>query len=187
MFLPLSREKLEFPAFHLYLWINQIFNSPFQQLYNTYTPSSYGNLEPTSISYALVAPNCYGGPQQAIGTVIRPASSFNPPPQMVASSQNLRKCTATPPDHRGSFLNRPFLVTISGASVNTLAFHPQHHLLIPSAPQTLNRQMYHFTSNPPVVTVTPPIPPTTTAPADSSKYLYGWLKLIVIERIEYIF
>lgn len=48
-----------------------------QHLYNTYTPSSYGNLEPSSISYALVTPDLYNGNQTMAlhSTMMRPPSN----------------------------------------------------------------------------------------------------------------
>lgn len=48
-----------------------------QHLYNTYTPSSYGNLEPSSISYALVSPDLYNGNQTMTlhSTMMRPSSN----------------------------------------------------------------------------------------------------------------
>lgn len=62
----------------------------FQQLYNTYTPSSYGNLEPTSISYALVTPNCYGSNQAIHGGVVRPGSNtYNGPPPNLSNNKFL--------------------------------------------------------------------------------------------------
>lgn len=47
-----------------------------QHLYSTYTPSTYGNLEPNSISYALVAPDLYNGNQTMTlhSTMMRPAA-----------------------------------------------------------------------------------------------------------------
>lgn len=47
-----------------------------QHLYSTYTPSTYGNLEPNSISYALVAPDLYNGNQTMTlhSTMMRPAT-----------------------------------------------------------------------------------------------------------------
>lgn len=53
------------------------FCSVFQHLYNTYTPSSYGNLEPSSISYALVTPNLYSNDQALHGGMIRPQNLYN--------------------------------------------------------------------------------------------------------------
>lgn len=47
-----------------------------QHLYNTYTPSSYGNLEPSSISYALVTPDLYNGNQ----TMTLHSTMMRPPP-----------------------------------------------------------------------------------------------------------
>lgn len=49
-----------------------------QHLYNTYTPSSYGNLEPSSISYALVTPDLYNGNQTMAlhSTMMRPNATI---------------------------------------------------------------------------------------------------------------
>lgn len=48
-----------------------------QHLYNTYTPSSYANLEPSSISYALVPNDLYNGNQTMTlhSTMMLPASN----------------------------------------------------------------------------------------------------------------
>lgn len=47
-----------------------------QHLYSTYTPSTYGNLEPSSISYALVTPDLYNGNQTMAlhSTMMRPTT-----------------------------------------------------------------------------------------------------------------
>lgn len=49
----------------------------FQHLYNTYTPSSYGNLDPSSISYALVPPNLYSSNLAMHAGLVGPAARYN--------------------------------------------------------------------------------------------------------------
>lgn len=63
----------------------------FQHLYNTYTPSSYGNLDPSSISYALVPPNLYSSNLAMHAGLVGPAARYSHP--MHAPNQpNLSMC-----------------------------------------------------------------------------------------------
>lgn len=38
-------------------------------------------------------------------------------------------------------------------NVNAVTFHTQHHVLLPSGTQTLNRHVYRFTPNPNIATI----------------------------------
>ncbi|XP_055301870.1 uncharacterized protein LOC129568237 [Sitodiplosis mosellana] len=106
-----------------------------QHLYNTYTPSSYGNLEPSSISYALVTPDIYNGNQ----TMALHSTMMRPP-----SNQTANAAAATgiynhtlPHNLRKAF--RPSSSSPIPDVPSTL------HILIPANPtQTLNRHLYHL-------------------------------------------
>lgn len=62
-----------------------------QHLYNTYTPSTYGNLEPSSISYALVAPDLYNGNQTMAlhSAMMRPTAIQNNQSSMTPAATGL--------------------------------------------------------------------------------------------------
>ncbi|XP_031633868.1 uncharacterized protein LOC116347430 [Contarinia nasturtii] len=111
-----------------------------QHLYNTYTPSSYGNLEPSSISYALVTPDLYNGNQ----TMALHSTMMRPPSNQLSTS-NVNAATATgiynhTLPHNLRTLNKTFRPTSSSPIPDV-----PHHILIPANPtQTLNRHLYHL-------------------------------------------
>lgn len=71
----------------------------------------------------------------------------------------------------------PYFSIYTTGNVNAVTFHTQHHVLIPSGTQTLNRQVYRINPNPnAVVTAGGGIAVASTAlqqPDETAKYLYG--------------